>query len=81
MVNDYSAQYLAAQRRDELLREAERDRVARAVAEHAETGRAPRTAGAPQLSLFARIQSAVRGQSTAAPATATGMSMPPAIQR
>lgn len=65
MLNEYTSRYLAAQHRDELLREAERDRLARAVTASDEKGPAVRSAGALLMSLFARVRSAFHGHHAA----------------
>ena len=65
MLNEYTSRYLAAQHRDELLREAERDRLARAVTASDEKGAAVRSAGALQVSLFTHLRRAFRGHNVA----------------
>lgn len=65
MLNDYSAQYLAAQHRDELLRQAEQDRLAQAVKASDTAGRAAEAPDTLRVSLFAHIRQAVHSQGVA----------------
>lgn len=65
MLNKYSSEYLAGQHRDELFREAERERLGQAVTASDTVVRAAEAPDARRVSLLARIRRAFHGHHAA----------------